>query len=54
MSVDIRRMTKEEIDRLNVEGKKWRERNKAIQPVAEQSPTITQQTSSIGEQLPLL
>ena len=28
MATDIRRMSREDLDRLNAEGKAWRERNK--------------------------
>jgi hypothetical protein len=54
MSVDIRRMSREDLDRMNAEGKAWRER-KAVQPVPEQDPkpTLTPPTSFVGEQLPL-
>jgi hypothetical protein len=54
MSTDIRRMSREDLDRLNAEAKAWRERN--VQPVAEQAPepTLTPPTLFVGEQLPLL
>jgi len=35
MATDIRRMSREDLDRLNAEGKAWRERNK---PAQDQSP----------------
>ena len=31
MATDIRRMTREELDTLNAEGKAWRERNKPVE-----------------------
>jgi hypothetical protein len=35
MATDIRRMSREDLDRLNAEGKAWRERNK---PAQDQTP----------------
>ena len=34
MAIDIRRCSKEDLDRLNEEGREWRERNKAAHVVA--------------------
>ena len=55
MSTDIRRMNRDDLDRLNAEGKAWRERN--VQPVAAEQPpepTLPLPTSGVGEQLTLL
>ena len=38
MATDIRRMSREDLDRLNAEGKAWRERNK---PAQDQTPDQT-------------
>jgi hypothetical protein len=54
MATDIRRMSREDLDRLNAEGKAWRERN--VQPVAAEQPpepTLPLPTSAVAEQLPL-
>jgi hypothetical protein len=42
MSVDIRRMTKEELDALNEQGRLWRARNKPAQgeQAPETNPTV--------------
>jgi hypothetical protein len=42
MSVDIRRMTKAELDALNEQGRLWRARNKTAQnpPAPETPPTV--------------
>jgi hypothetical protein len=55
MSTDIRRMSREDLDRMNAEGKAWRER-KAVRPGADQAPepSLTSPTSvAVGEQLSL-
>jgi hypothetical protein len=38
MATDIRRMSREELDRLNAEGKAWRERNKPAQDQTPEQP----------------
>jgi hypothetical protein len=53
MSTDIRRMSREDLDRLNAEGKAWKERK--AKPAEEQAPEPTTPPASfVGEQLLLL
>jgi hypothetical protein len=46
-------MSRDDLDRLNAEGKAWRERN--VQPVAVEQPAEPAlPLPTVGEQLPLL
>ena len=50
MATDIRRMSREDLDRLNAEGKAWRERNKPAQDqTPEQPATDAIQTPQLDE-----
>jgi hypothetical protein len=42
MAADIRRMSREDLDRLNAEGKAWRERHKPVQDEPEPEAVPTQ------------
>jgi hypothetical protein len=50
VSVDIRRMSKAQLDELNRLGKEWRERNK---PVQDQKPKPKKATTILATQLDL-
>jgi hypothetical protein len=52
MSVDIRRMSKDELDELNRAGREWRERNKPVQADPKPKPKMVKDT--VAEQLSLL
>jgi hypothetical protein len=51
MATDIRRMSRDDLDRLNAEGKAWRERN---QPDQNQKPATVATDTPVPNQLPLL
>ena len=40
MATDIRRMSREDLDRLNAESKAWRERNKPAQDQTPEQPAM--------------
>jgi hypothetical protein len=50
MATVIRRMSRDELDRLNAEGKAWRERNK---PDQNQTPAIVVTDMPVPDQLQL-
>jgi len=53
MATDIRRMTREELDALNAEGKAWRERNNPVEDPHYHFHKFTPETTPAIQQLDL-